>query len=39
MTGPPYSEMLLLNIASAMEKAGIISVPSPPTYIGNSNQQ
>ena len=37
MTGPPFSEMLLLNIASAMEKAGIISVPSPPTYIGKLN--
>lgn len=37
MTGPPFSEMLLLNIASAMEKAGIISVPSPPSYIGNLN--
>lgn len=37
ITGPPFSEMLLLHIASLMESAGIICVPHPPTHIGNSN--
>lgn len=37
MTGPPFSEIFLLSVANAMEKAGIVSIPNPPTYIGNSN--
>ncbi|NQV97905.1 MAG: amidase [Acidimicrobiaceae bacterium] len=30
MTGPPFSETLLLHISSAMEEAGIIRIPNPP---------
>jgi aspartyl-tRNA(Asn)/glutamyl-tRNA(Gln) amidotransferase subunit A len=32
MTGPQFSEPILLTICSAMEKAGIITVPIPPNF-------
>jgi hypothetical protein len=32
MTGPQFSEPIILTICSAMEKAGIIRVPIPPNF-------
>lgn len=32
MTGPPFSEIMLLSIASELERAGIITVPTPDLF-------
>ncbi|MHB1091223.1 MAG: amidase family protein, partial [Ilumatobacteraceae bacterium] len=29
MTGPPFSEILILSIASELERTGILTVPTP----------